>query len=188
MNLLLPAVILVGVVCAVDLLLTLGVVKRLREHSELIAANAAGASPSIGAGEPVGDFSVRDTSDEPLDRDSIPEQTLFAFLSPACEPCKAALPKLVAYGKAVGDRSRVVAVVSRVEAELLDPFVAALEPFASVVIETSSDALNSAFKVQRYPVKLVVGRDESGELVVREDNVDLDHPRAGSRQPAGTSG
>src|SRR5881398_1037800 len=54
------AVVIVGVISIVDLLLTYGVVRRLREHTRQLTALGAGATASLMAakGSAVGEFSA----------------------------------------------------------------------------------------------------------------------------------
>ena len=55
MPVVLAALVIVGMLCALNLILTLGVIKRLREHAALLA----GGPPTIAVGEAIGEFSAR---------------------------------------------------------------------------------------------------------------------------------
>jgi thiol-disulfide isomerase/thioredoxin len=172
MEILLMAVVLVGALCVVDLLLTVGVIKRLREHTELLAMAGSGSKASLAAGQLVGEFSTVTTDGESLTRNSLQGETLVAFLSPQCKPCNEVLPKFIEYARAIGDRERVLAVIAQDEVEQVAPFLAELEPVARTVVEANSDPVNAAFQVTSYPVKLLV-RPSADGVVVTDDNVNL---------------
>jgi len=74
------AVLLVGALCALNLVLTLGVIKRLREHTDLLAAGSN--APTIGIGQEVGEFSARTVDGETVSPDLLSGETVVAFLLP----------------------------------------------------------------------------------------------------------
>ncbi|MCD9194406.1 TlpA family protein disulfide reductase [Streptomyces albireticuli] len=179
MPVLIAAVVLVGSLCTLDLLLTLGVVKRLREHTELLAKvseNMPGMPPVIGVGEEVGEFTAVGVDGEALTRESLRGDTLVAFFSPNCEPCHEMLPRFVAYARArSGDRERALAVVVGA-ADLAAEQVEALRPVARVVVEGSDTALTTAFRIKGFPTVLRVAQDGHGHAVVAQNRVNLDSP------------
>ncbi len=77
MPVVLAALVIVGMLCALNLILTLGVIKRLREHAALLA----GGPPTIAVGEAIGEFSVRTVHGDPLSDRSLGDETLVAFVS-----------------------------------------------------------------------------------------------------------
>jgi thiol-disulfide isomerase/thioredoxin len=165
------AVVLVGTLCALDLILTLGVIKRLREHTELLTRQAGGA-PSIEMGEAVGRFATTTVDGETLTPELVADDTVVAFFSTTCAPCRAKLPRFAeAVRERPGGRERVLAVVAGDDA---DSFVSQLNPVARVVTEGTDGAVGSAFKVQVYPLLLVAGREGDGELVVTAVGIDVD--------------
>ncbi|MDG6106212.1 hypothetical protein Daura_20195 [Dactylosporangium aurantiacum] len=137
------AVVLVGALCVLNLLLTFGVIRRLRDGDR----PAAGAAPQPPMA-PVG-TAVRGG---PTGWDG---ETLVGFFSPGCGPCERQLPTFV---EVAGARPthRVVAVV-------YDPagqsaaLVATLRQVAQVVVEdTPHGALQTAFQVNGYPSYCIV--------------------------------
>lgn len=103
--------ILVGALGTVDLLLTIGVIKRLREHTELLATMGAPPAPALGIHEEPGDFEVSDADGRVVRRDALGDAVV-AFFSPTCKPCKATMPAFVEYARAFwGGRDQVLAVV-----------------------------------------------------------------------------
>lgn len=176
MPILTAALLLVGALCALDLILTLGVIKRLREHTDLLANSGGMGAPALAAGEEVGAFTATTMDGEPLTGEQLAEDTLVAFFSPTCGPCKETMPKFVQYAPTVpGGRDRVLAVVVGEPDEAAGP-VGALSPVARVVVENVDGALGEAFKVKAYPTVLKVGRGGDGRLVVRSNAVDLSRP------------
>ncbi|MDQ1025263.1 thiol-disulfide isomerase/thioredoxin [Streptomyces umbrinus] len=173
MPFLIVAVVFVGLLCALDLTLTLGVVKRLREHTELIG-NLSGRA-SIGVGEEVGEFTTVTVDGTPLSREGLADDTLVGFFSPGCPACKEELPKFVEYARAMpGGRERVLATVVGDVARTTD-MVAQLTPVAQVVAEPAQHGtVGPAFQVAAFPSVMRVGANGGGRSVVTEARVDLD--------------
>lgn len=68
MPLIIPALLLIGVLSVLNLLLTYGVIRRLRRHAALIEGGAMSGGPSMTLLEPgttVGDFAVLTTDGVP---------------------------------------------------------------------------------------------------------------------------
>jgi len=170
-------VILVGLLCVLDLLLTLGVIKRLREHTELLSA-ADNAPSALAVNSEVADFHVATVDGELLRSEMLDGETLVAFFSPSCGPCQERLPEFVEYARAwPGGRDRTLVVVVGEEAEAVAP-VAALSPVARVAVEGPDGALASAFEVNAYPTVLMIAQNETGQLVVKANQVRFDQPLA----------
>lgn len=177
MPFLIAAVVFVGSLCALNLILTLGVIRRLREHTELLSGRG-GDEPFMAVGEEVGEFATSTTDGEALSRDLLTGDTLVAFFSPDCQPCREKLPKFVEFARAMsGGRDRVLATVVG-NADEASAFAAELAPVARVVVEGPGDALNAAFRVRAYPSVLLVAPDEGGRILVKTSQVELDQPVA----------
>ncbi|MFH0518504.1 thioredoxin domain-containing protein [Streptomyces sp. M41] len=174
--------VLVGLLCALNLVLTVGVIKRLREHTDLLAERGGGRL-SLAPGDQVGEFSSRTVEGEPVDHRVIDTETVVAFFSPTCGPCKEKLPKFVEYARTVpGGRDRVLAAVAadRDDAAAAEPMVSALAPVARVLAGEDAEQLAEACKVQGFPVILKVNRSTDGRLLVMTDQVDVDRPAVAS--------
>ena len=138
------AVVLVGALCALDLLLTFGVIRRLREGAESRSQRATSVPGPPMA--PVGS-SVRDTG---LGWHG---ETLVGFFFPGCAPCEEQVPEFIEYART---RERVVAVVLD-RAGDAGQLVRKLGQVAQVVVEDGADgALQTAFKVEAFPSYCVV--------------------------------
>jgi hypothetical protein len=177
------ATVLVGLLCVLDLVLTLGVIRRLREHTELLSKqNTNDFRPNLTVGGEVGEFVTSTVDGERLTRHALlggaPDQTLVGFFSPSCRPCEEKLPKFVDFARAMpGGRSRVLAVVVG-EPDESATLVAELGEVARVVLEGYDGPLGSAFRVKGYPAALLVAPDRDGRAVVVDDGVALDRPLA----------
>jgi hypothetical protein len=168
------AVVLVGLLCALDLVLTLGVIRRLREHTDLLA-ELRGGPGVIAVGEPVDEFVTSTVDGEEFGSAALTGETLVAFFSPDCRPCKEKMPWFIEYARTrPGGRDQVMAVVVG-DADEAAPAAADLSPVARVVVEAAGGPLNTAFKVRAYPSVLVVERT-GGRLLVRSNQVDLEQP------------
>jgi thiol-disulfide isomerase/thioredoxin len=151
MMLLSVAVGLVAALCLVDLVLTLGVVRRLREHGERLAQRGSVGALSVrGAGEAVDDFHSTTTAGEPVSLRDLASPTLVGFFAPHCPACEEQLPRFLSY--ATEFAGPVLAVVAGDSAE----YRAALAGAGGVVVEAERGPLQQAFGVDAYPSFLVV--------------------------------
>jgi thiol-disulfide isomerase/thioredoxin len=147
------AVVLVGALCLLDLVLTYGVIRRLRATSAAVTVDEDGNELTPRAGDPVAAFAGTTTAGQPISRDSV-AGALVAFLSPNCKPCKASLPQLLHLAAA----GPVVAVVVGDPADMTD-MVARLSPVARVLTEEPFGPVSTAFAVRSFPTFVKVGRD-----------------------------
>src|SRR3954454_20882486 len=124
------AVAVVGAIGLFNLVLLYGVIRRLREHGELLAGGAGGSFDRVELAGPDG-------------------ERLVAFLTPSCPTCAQQLPAFVDLARSV-DRGRVVAAVLGSEGGAGEQ-VGSLSPVARVVSGSDSEALAEAFAVRGYP-------------------------------------
>src|SRR5512139_3615416 len=106
MPILVAAVVVLGAVTVLNLLLTIGIVRRLRAN-----ASAAGRSTpfALRAGAAIGEGEVMDTTGEPVRAGGL--SGAVAFLSADCAACHDQLPGLVDYARREG-RDQVLVVVA----------------------------------------------------------------------------
>ncbi|SDL92962.1 Peroxiredoxin [Nonomuraea maritima] len=172
------AIVLVGAVCALDLVLTLGVVRRLKEHTahleRLLQGGPAGAAlegtlPTVGA--TVGEFTATTLDGEEIARSSLSGETLVAFFSPGCAPCVEKLPGFLAHARErIGGRSLILAIVAPGEPAATAEMTAELRQVATVVVdEDFSDGVANAFSVTEYPAFCLV--DSEGTVLAVERDV-----------------
>ncbi|MFJ6937798.1 TlpA family protein disulfide reductase [Streptomyces sp. NPDC101132] len=166
------ALLLVGALCALDLVLTLGVIKRLRDQGALLAELGSG-TPALAVGEEVGAFTATTVDGVPIGRDDLNDDTLVAFFSPTCGPCRKKLPAFVAHARTLpGGRDAVLATVVGTP-EAAAAFTEALAPVARVVVEEADGPVGAAFNATAYPTVLRVAPAADGRVLVTADQVDL---------------
>jgi len=155
--------VLVGTVALLNLVLTFGVIRRLREHTGLLAERDRPEGPAVmlATGEAPDEFAATTTGGERLTRDDL-GGALVGFFSPNCGPCREQAPLFVrrAAGTA-GGRSRVLAVVVGDETAVAQ-MVAEFEPVARVVVErgvAAEGSVSQAFGVRGFPALAVLDAD-----------------------------
>lgn len=155
---LIAAVVVVGVLCVLNLLLTYGVVRRLREHGELLALGPA-AVPNlmVGAGSVVGAFTAITVDGDEVGADDLAPGTLLGFFSMGCSGCLRELPRFVDAAAAhPGGRDRVLAVVIAADEDTAEQ-VGVLSPRARVVVAPPGAEIEKAFGVTGYPAFALLG-------------------------------
>jgi thiol-disulfide isomerase/thioredoxin len=157
---LIAAVVIVGVLCVLNLLLTYGVIRRLREHSESLAQ---GSSPvpdlMSGAGSMVGAFAATTVDGHELTADDLAPGTLVGFFSPSCGACGEQLPKFVDAAARPGGPDRTLAVIVADDEDAAEEQVAALSPAVQVVVAPPGAEIEKAFGVRGYPAFALLGDD-----------------------------
>jgi hypothetical protein len=165
---LIALVALVGAIALLDLLLTVGVIRRLRQHTEQLSNLSTPGGPAgdiiIGAGEQAGEFAATTTDGEPVSRDLLSGQTLVGVLSAGCSACQERLPEFVSRAESFpGGRGQVLAVLAG-EPDEVEPYREQLAPVARVVIEPPMDGpISKALQVQGYPAFALL--DADGKVV-----------------------
>ncbi|WP_117213629.1 hypothetical protein [Allorhizocola rhizosphaerae] len=163
------AVALVGAVGVLNLLLTFGVIRRMRQDG------TAGNAPAPPA--PIAPAGTQVAAALESARIAVPGETLFGFFSPGCSFCEEQLPEFAGRAR---EHGRVVSVV-------FDPLgegtnlISELTAVSRVVVETRPDGgLMQAFQAKGYPSYCVV-RDGVIASVVGKAS---DLPRPGVAVPA----
>jgi Redoxin len=166
------AVIVVGLIAVLDLLLTFGVVRRLREHTELIGGGAgapAGAPTMLEIGGSIAPFDATTVDGEAISRDRLSGTTLIGVFGAGCPACEEKLPRFVEFaGSFAGGRSQVLAVVAARDSTAAAPYVDALTGVATVVRDAQGGPLLTALGVSGYPAFAIA--DSAG--VVRSSSLD----------------
>jgi len=161
---LVAAVVLVGLLCLVDLVLTFGVIRRLRQHAELLSRRMdRDERILLGAGERVADFAATTFEGEAVSRAGLGGDTLVGFFSPSCAACAERLPDFVdRAARHDGGRARVLAVVVGDASETATQRDL-LTPVARVAVEPREGPLATAFAVQGFPAFALV--DAAGSVL-----------------------
>ncbi|MFI0480987.1 TlpA family protein disulfide reductase [Actinomadura sp. 9N215] len=155
------AVVLVGALCLADLVLSLGIVRRLRVHGALIEhvlTRSTEKTPIKRTGERVDAFSAVTSGGGLVTRESLTESAesvLVGFFSPDCATCRERLPGFV---REASRRDETIAVVVGDEpaaTELVGS--SGLDRAARVVLESPADSpMADAFGVSAFPSACVV--------------------------------
>jgi hypothetical protein len=148
------AVVVVGVIAAVDLLLTFGVIRRLREHTELIGSGGArpGAPTMVEPGRSIAPFDATTTDGAPISRDGLAGTTLIGVFGAGCSACEEQLPKFVeSAGTFPGGPAQVLAVVTAADSTAAAPYVDQLTGVATVVREAPGGPLLTALGISGFP-------------------------------------
>jgi len=159
MILLSVAVALVAVLCLVDLVLTLGVVRRLRDHSDRLTtlSNFGGDEQTIReAGGVVDPFTATSVTGSEVSLGDLAEPTLVGFFSPDCPACEEKLPMFLSYAKGFpGGKERTLAIVAG-EAGGVKYRAALSEVAGAVVVEKELGPVQKAFGTRGFPAFAVV--------------------------------
>jgi hypothetical protein len=156
MPFLIAAVVALSALGVLNLAFSLAVVRRLREHTELLSKMPAGSGGGAGdgvlaAGEHVADFTGRTIDGTTLTRQSLAPDSVVGFFSPTCQPCKERVPEFVGYAGAHPDgRARAYAVVIG-KADETAGMVTTLSAVATVLTGEDCEAMVQAFGVEGYP-------------------------------------
>ena len=151
-------VVAVGLLCLLDLVLTAGVVRRLREHSahleKLLAGRTGppgGELPVLAPGTAVAPLSGVTVEGEPVSTADLGDRALVAFFSPSCAPCRLIMPQFVERARRFGGRERTLAVLNVTGDEDASEYVRQLAPVARVVVERPDGAISEAMRVSAFP-------------------------------------
>jgi len=158
MAVLTAAVVLVGALCLVDLLLTFGVIRRLRECCGAVQSGAAGAPGAAQlpvVGRRVDEFAATTVDGTPVSPDALAPGTVVVFVAPACKDCRAQLPDLIRWA-GTQDRQQILVVVDARTPDRIDDLVDRLNPVARVVVEGLDAPVMTAFGVNTFPAACVV--------------------------------
>lgn len=149
MSYLVAAVVLLGVLCIVNLLLTLGILHRLRTQPTWTADPVFALRP----GSTVGEFSATTTTGEPVSSDGL--TGLVGFFSAGCAVCHEVLPHFTERAAQL-PRGSVLAVVRGNDEET----VRALTPVARVVVaDLDGGPVARAFQNTRTPALYLLDDD-----------------------------
>jgi len=146
---LISAVTLAIVLGLLNLLLTVGVIRRLRETAT--ADGAHDRRDILGVGRTPSDFAATDTDGRPLSRGDLTGTVLVGFFSTTCSACVDELPLFVTRaGDHPGGRDQVLAVVDG-DPSAVGGMVSQLTGVARVVAEDAPGPVATAFQVEAFP-------------------------------------
>ncbi|MFE1963113.1 hypothetical protein [Streptomyces sp. NPDC059479] len=148
----------VTALCVLDLMLTLAVLRRLRDRPSGTAVIDEGGIP---VGAAVGTFAAQCTKGVPLTEKDLADGAVVSFFSPGCLPCRRKLPVFVEQATALQGRRQMIAVVvtptgkPHEEAEAV-AMAEQLAPVARVVAEDVEGPCAAAFGVRAFPSQFTI--------------------------------
>ncbi|MEU2584781.1 hypothetical protein ABZ612_17850 [Streptomyces avermitilis] len=154
------AVLLLALLGVLNLALTFGVVRRLRERPGSAVGEEWDRPSQLAVGDPVGAFSAVDVDGLPFAHDDLTDGLMVVFVSPGCPACEETLPHVLERARGYG-RERVLAVVVRDGDKPGDPgpYVKRLTPVARVAVTDMGGDLTTAFALRGLPAYAEVGAD-----------------------------
>jgi hypothetical protein len=132
-----------GALSLLNLLLTFGIIRRLRRSTPTNAL--------------VGDFTAEDLDGRPVSSTELAGRTLVGFFSPGCDACRERLADFAAAARS----QQALAVVTSDAASAAE-YLPSLTPVSRVVLQEPDGPLVRAFPVTSFPSFFVV---ESGRVV-----------------------
>jgi hypothetical protein len=149
--------IVVFLLCAVDLVLTVGVIRRLREHTGVLSrfSSRDGAPDTLPVGATVAPFTALTIEGQPVSREMLETPALVGLLSATCESCHAQLPRFLERAAGMPGRDHVLAVVVGAGDDP-DGVVPRLSTVARVVMEEPEGRIAAAFGASMFPVAYLI--------------------------------
>jgi hypothetical protein len=152
--------VLLTVVVLVNLALTVGLVRRIRDYDSRLHRLEQGSPTMADIGERVGEFSAVTVDGDEITRGALVPGTIVGFFDPQCETCHSHLPGFAAAARSLpGGRSQTLAVVR--DEEDFQEMVDVLAGDVRVVLERRRGPVSRAFKVAAIPSFCLLGPDQT---------------------------
>jgi thiol-disulfide isomerase/thioredoxin len=142
-------VAVIGVIAVLNLALTLGVLRRLREGAPVRPERRL---PAVGAA--VADFHTVDVDGRELSLHDLTGPAVVGFFTPGCAPCTALLPEFVATAAEPNRQAIAVIVVDPGEDDT--EYRRLLAPAARTVVERPHGTMQRAFGAGTFPTIAVL--------------------------------
>ncbi len=167
--------VVVGAIGVLNLVLTLGMIRRLRTHHDP-PPNPPAEPPRLSlvraTGEPVGAFTTRTTQGEPVSTRFFADGiTLVGAFTEGCQACQEQLPAFLELARSFpGGRQRALVLLVGDPAALADKH-RLLAPVATVVREPDhAGPLGTALGIRAYPAFAII----DGDGVVRAFGAEIE--------------
>ena len=179
MSIVVAVLVVLTTLTLLNLLLTFGVIRKLREHTQELAGGRPPATLAVGAQVP--DFTAPTAGGDMVSIASLRASGgLVAFLAPDCSGCQEQLPSVrSALAEALDTPTAVLIVLTRLrpapdrderERAELTAALGVLDSRAAIVHEPLDGALQSAFQVAAFPAFYLV--DTDGRVAGVSNNAD----------------
>jgi thiol-disulfide isomerase/thioredoxin len=160
--------VLVGLLCAVDLLLTFAVLRRLREHSGKLARlpdyddRLVGVDQDRLLGLKLPEFSTETVQGTVVSRESVTGSLeLLGFFRPGCSPCNEQAPRFLDEARALGE-GKALALVDGSGSDT-DDLVQMFNGVVDVVLDPASGEVRRELNIGAFPTFLRL--DAGGAIV-----------------------
>jgi thiol-disulfide isomerase/thioredoxin len=168
------AVALIGALCLINLLLTLAVVRRLRQHGEQLTGRRTtdpAMSPYLPLGTPVPEFAATTLAGEVVSLgDLTGARSIVAFLAVNCPPCRMQLREIAEFAQSFpGGARRVLVVVSAASLDRAGDYIEELTGKAAIVVERMTGPTGQAFAVSAFPA--IYALDERGHVQAASNSI-----------------
>jgi thiol-disulfide isomerase/thioredoxin len=154
---LVAAVVLFSAIATLNLLLTLAVIRKLRQSPPAGPKLAPDPDlPELPAGSPVPSFHAEAVSGRSVsDKSQSESEAVYAFFDSGCSSCRPTIPRLLDYAKRNGlTPDQIVAVVGG-EAADAGEYVDALDGRATVILEETLGPVAAAFSIHSFPAFVI---------------------------------
>jgi thiol-disulfide isomerase/thioredoxin len=168
-------VILIGLALSLNVIMTLGLIRRLRQiHHSVAEWIPSGRYVPLPDGLPIGEvppsFSVTDLDGEVISEATLAGQiSVLGFFAASCESCRLYLPRLRDLSKQRARDLQSLVVIDGDAAHAGDLITVGRET-GRVVTGELNTGMSGIFKVHFYPTFYVV--DESGKVAFGSNSVD----------------
>lgn len=141
------ALVLVTALCLLNLVLTMGVIRRLRADAGHRSLAPSAAERAVG--NSVGEFLATSVTGVAVDHGRLDGRAVVGFFTPGCRPCAEQLPEFERLARRLG-ADRVLGVVVG-DGAACDADAARLSAVAPVVVERPGGPVSTAFSVDAFP-------------------------------------
>jgi hypothetical protein len=154
------AVIIVGILCVLDLVLTFGVIRRLREHTELLAGHRRPVEPPViklASGQMPTPFAALTTDGREM---TGPEGLRLAgFFASWCPTCPERVAPFIEYVRAHQIRRDQVLAVLLSGDDGPPAYLGQLAEIAQLSVQEGDGTTTKAFGVSGYPAFCLLDKD-----------------------------
>lgn len=154
---LIAAVILLSLFSLGHMLVTVGLIRRIRTMAaESGSGTAPPIPPTLAVGQSPGEFATATQEGRRFERSGLPGgRSLIGFFSTTCEPCAENAPRFAEYARSF-DPGRVVAVIQDGEPGAAQTFGERYLDGVDVLVEAMNGPVARAFAVEAFPTMYVL--------------------------------
>ena len=172
MSLLWAALVPIGILTLVNLVLGIGIIRRLRAHENIL--RTGGTPPlqatTVPAGEAPSEFEATAVDGTPVTRDDLTGPALIGFFQPDCAPCAAQTEHFRQRAARMrGSDHHIWTVIAGPNEQKVRSYAEHFDGLGTVVAERPGGPIVQAFGVSGYPTFVLV--DANGHLTAAQHTV-----------------